>query len=87
MPIYEYRASTSRACPLCKEPFEQRQAFNDASLSECPDCGAPIRRLLSRQFIAITDTLAAEDTYETYTDGEADRLGLEGGFGEDQVWK
>ncbi len=39
MPTYVY------GCDSCGHRFEMFQKFQDASLTECPACGAPIRRI------------------------------------------
>ena len=41
MPIYEYK------CDRCDEVFEVRQKFSDEPLTEHPNCGGPVHRLLS----------------------------------------
>jgi putative FmdB family regulatory protein len=46
VPIYEYEHDGD-GCALGKI-FEQRQAMNDAPLEQCPACGRPVRRLISR---------------------------------------
>jgi len=40
MPIYEYE------CSACKHRFERSQRFSDAALTECPDCGGSVRRVI-----------------------------------------
>ena len=40
MPTYSYR------CDTCGHQFEAVQRFSDAALTECPECGAPIRRVI-----------------------------------------
>lgn len=40
MPTYEY------ACTSCGHRFDVRQSFNDAPISDCPKCGASVRRVL-----------------------------------------
>lgn len=40
MPTYEY------ACSSCEHRFDVRQGFNDAPLTDCPQCGANVRRVL-----------------------------------------
>lgn len=47
MPIYEYAAATESGCATCREGFERLQRLNDDALTICPDCGAPVRRVLS----------------------------------------
>ena len=39
MPTYVY------GCDTCGHEFEKIQKFQDAPLRECPQCGAPIRRI------------------------------------------
>jgi putative FmdB family regulatory protein len=40
MPTYTYQ------CDSCSHGFEAVQRFADDPLSECPQCGAPIRRVI-----------------------------------------
>jgi putative FmdB family regulatory protein len=40
MPIYEYE------CTACKQRFERSQRFADPPVTECPECGGPVRRVL-----------------------------------------
>ncbi len=39
MPTYVY------GCDTCDHRFEMFQKFHDAPLRECPECGAPIRKI------------------------------------------
>ncbi|RZQ63406.1 FmdB family zinc ribbon protein [Amycolatopsis suaedae] len=39
MPTYQY------ACKECDHRFEAVQSFSDASLTECPQCSGPLRKL------------------------------------------
>jgi putative FmdB family regulatory protein len=47
MPIYEYIATSEPACATCREGFDRLQRLSDESLTTCPECGAPVRRVLS----------------------------------------
>ncbi len=40
MPIYEYK------CSNCHYQFERMQSFKDEPISECPQCGHSVRRLI-----------------------------------------
>jgi putative FmdB family regulatory protein len=42
MPVYEYE------CSGCKKVFEIQQRIADAPLEKCPECGAAVRKLISR---------------------------------------
>jgi putative FmdB family regulatory protein len=41
MPTYSYR------CTECGEAFDIQQAFTDDSLTVCPTCGGPLRKLFN----------------------------------------
>jgi putative FmdB family regulatory protein len=41
MPLYEYR------CLTCGEKFEIIQKSTDAPLTNCPNCGGPLKKLFS----------------------------------------
>ena len=86
MPIYEYKAAGTACCKLCKDRFELRQGMNDDLLKNCPECGAEVRKLISRPFICLKESLSEEESFATYMEEEADGLGLEEGFDEDQLW-
>ncbi|HBD08549.1 MAG TPA: transcriptional regulator [Syntrophobacteraceae bacterium] len=45
MPIYEYE-HVDQCCARGKI-FELRQSIEDAPLAQCPDCQAPVRKLIS----------------------------------------
>ena len=45
MPIYEYEHNGD-GCRLGKS-FEWTQAISSAKLEECPECGEPVKRLVS----------------------------------------
>lgn len=48
MPIYEYQArDESAGCEHCRTRFEVFQKIADPHLEKCPECGAPICRLIS----------------------------------------
>lgn len=87
MPIYEYRAVGQAGCKLCKNKFEVRQSMWEEPLKQCPQCGAEVKRLFSRPFLCSRESLSQEETFEKHTEEEADELGLEEGFGEDEIWE
>ena len=41
MPVYEYE------CLACEKNHEVIQKFSDKPLSECPDCGGQVKKLIS----------------------------------------
>ncbi|MCR5413789.1 MAG: zinc ribbon domain-containing protein [Kiritimatiellae bacterium] len=47
MPLYVYEAKdSSKGCARCRDGFETMQSLNDAKLETCPDCGAPVYRVI-----------------------------------------
>ena len=47
MPTYVYEAKDpQRACAKCRASFEVIQSLSEPRLTVCPDCGAPIYRVI-----------------------------------------
>ena len=42
MPVYEYE------CPACEVVHEVQQRMADDPLQDCPDCGGPVKKIMSR---------------------------------------
>jgi putative FmdB family regulatory protein len=87
MPIYEYKATGKTHCNLCKGKFEVRQGMNDEPLKSCPECGSEVSRLFSPPFLRLKDSPSQEETFAPHAEEEADELGLEEGFAEDEDWE
>ncbi len=47
VPIYEYIHAGGSGCPLCRGRFTRLQKISDPSLQHCPECGSPVKRLIS----------------------------------------
>ena len=48
MPIYEDQtASGVEGCERCRAGFECLRKLSDPPLERCPDCGAPVTKLIS----------------------------------------
>ena len=47
MPIYEYQASGEEQCEYCESGFELLRKISEQTLSQCPECGAPVERKIS----------------------------------------
>ena len=48
MPIYEYEAvDEKKSCGYCRKGFSQLQSMKDKPLTECPDCGNAVRKIVS----------------------------------------
>ena len=57
MPIYEYESiEPGKGCKKCATRFEIIQAINEAPLSDCPNCGRKVRKVISRCRVAIIET-------------------------------
>lgn len=49
MPVYEYQAAdTDKSCEHCRDVFETQQSMRDEPLSLCPECGSPVKRVISK---------------------------------------
>ncbi len=47
MPRYDYRAADpERACEHCRGPFEVVHGMMEDGPDTCPECGAPVRRVI-----------------------------------------
>ena len=48
MPIYQYEPKDpKRSCDHCRDGFEVLQQLSDDPLSTCPECDAPVHRVIS----------------------------------------
>lgn len=70
MPTYQYR------CSDCGHSFDQFQRFADAPLTECPECGGLIKRVLHPVGVVfkgsgwyITDSREAKNGKKSSSDG------------------
>jgi putative FmdB family regulatory protein len=52
MPIYEY-AAVAKGCPHCEGHFDVLQKLSEATLTQCPECGAAVVRVISAPSIAV----------------------------------
>lgn len=62
MPTYSYR------CTACTNAFDIHQAFTDDSLTVCPECGAPLRKVFS----AVGVTFQGSGFYRTDSRAESE---------------
>jgi putative FmdB family regulatory protein len=54
MPIYEYRPIKS-GCSYCGKGFDALQKISEPPLQNCPQCGAQVRRAISRFSACVTE--------------------------------
>ncbi|RJR16972.1 MAG: zinc ribbon domain-containing protein [Desulfobacteraceae bacterium] len=56
MPIYEYESLIpEEGCKMCFRGFEHIQTISSPALTNCPGCGLPVRRIISRCHGAISE--------------------------------
>ena len=67
MPTYQYR------CTACGHDLEATQKFSDPSLTECPNCGGPLRKV----FNAVGVVFKGSGFYRT----DSRKAGANGGNG------
>lgn len=72
MPTYEYR------CKSCDHGFDIVQAFTDDSLTECPECAGPLKKVFGNVGIAFkgsgfykTDSRSSSGTTATSDSGSS----------------
>lgn len=53
MPIFDYRCAEGEGCPRCGPGFEHLEKLGAEPLATCPDCGAPLKRLIGAPALAI----------------------------------
>ena len=57
MPIYVYEAEDQeKGCGRCRAGFEVRQSLNEERLARCPECGAPVCRVIQAPALAHSRT-------------------------------
>ncbi|MDX2225961.1 MAG: zinc ribbon domain-containing protein [Verrucomicrobiae bacterium] len=48
MPIYEYEpVGPGPGCSTCGGGFTVRRSMSEPALTRCPDCGQPVRKIIS----------------------------------------
>jgi putative FmdB family regulatory protein len=52
MPIYEY-AAVEKGCAHCEAHFDVMQKLRDDALTQCPECGAGVVRVISAPSVAV----------------------------------
>lgn len=52
MPIYEY-AAVGNGCPHCEAHFDVMQKLRDEALTQCPQCGAAVTRIISAPSVTV----------------------------------
>ena len=84
MPTYQYACTN----PDGKHQFEVVQSFTDASVSECPECGSPVRKVYGSVGVVFkgsgfyrTDSRSSASSSEagSSSDGKKDGAKKDGG--------
>ena len=57
MPLYRYEVKEGvSGCAKCKAGFDAMQHLGEAPLARCPDCGAPVGRVICAPALAHSKT-------------------------------
>ena len=73
VPTYTYETvDPSKACELCREQFDVTQKMSDERLDGCPDCGGPVRRVITA--VGVNTRYAKID--KAPSDAELKRVGF-----------
>ncbi|MGY2127277.1 FmdB family zinc ribbon protein [Blastococcus sp. SYSU DS0617] len=82
MPTYQYACTN----PEGKHEFEVVQSFTDAALTECPECGAPVRKVYGSVGVVFkgsgfyrTDSRKASSASESASSGSSSSDGSSSG--------
>ena len=74
MPTYVYQPANTeahkQACDACAAGFEIVQKMSDDSLTKCPQCGAPVERVIT------APNLNGAGKYKTPSDGRMANAGF-----------
>jgi len=62
MPIYEYVA-TGKGCPHCEAHFDVLQKLSDATLTQCPECGSAVVRVISAPSVAMGNSHVHKESH------------------------
>jgi len=62
MPIHEY-AAAGKGCPHCEAHFDVLQKLNDAPLTQCPQCGAAVNRLIAAPSVAVGNSHLLKESH------------------------
>lgn len=60
MPIYEYSASQGEGCLHCHDRFQWLQPISQDPLTECPECGGPVQRIISKSSFKVGQNVSAD---------------------------
>jgi putative FmdB family regulatory protein len=61
VPIYEYE-HVEKENLTCEDPIEVIQSMSEEPLTACPECGKPVRRIISKASFAIGINMSPEAT-------------------------
>jgi len=65
MPVYEYE------CKQCQKVFEVQQKMAEKPLSDCPECQAPVKKLVSMSSFQLKGGGWYADGYSSTANGSA----------------
>jgi putative FmdB family regulatory protein len=66
MPIYEYKATGEASCIFCADGFELLRKISDPVVQICPECGAPVSRVISAPNIGGSGPALTESNIEKH---------------------
>ena len=62
MPIYEYAAAAT-GCPHCENHFDVLQKLSEPALTQCPECGAAVVRIICAPSIAVGNSAMLKEKH------------------------
>jgi putative FmdB family regulatory protein len=66
MPIYEYKPAGEAHCDHCRDGFDVLQKLSESTLEACPECSAPIERVISAPMLSTGTPSMSESNIEKH---------------------
>lgn len=60
MPVYEYLAEDCEGCEHCRTRFQWLQSISEDPLTQCPKCGGPVARIVSKSSFKVGQNVSPE---------------------------
>ena len=66
MPIYVYSPTSELSCVHCQDGFERIQKMSEPPLATCPECGAPVEKLVTSPNLSATSASLKDDNLQKH---------------------
>jgi putative FmdB family regulatory protein len=66
VPIYIYQAASGTGCDHCRDGFEILQKLHDAPLERCPQCLAPLKKVVGAPSLSSSSPALSDNNVERH---------------------